>query len=127
MSGIEAAMLGVLARDAEAKISKTGKQYLRFTLRVGADDSVQWVSVLAFDPASIVIERKWGGTEAFHDTRFDPFLERNPNRPAIEEECPNVRLQSASRRLAACQSRRQTGDDGLCEIDQPWLRLRRRT
>jgi len=53
MSGIEAAMFGVLARDAEAKISKTGKQYLRFTLRVGADDSVQWVSVLAFDPAAI--------------------------------------------------------------------------
>jgi len=51
MSGIEAAFFGVLARDAEGKTSKTGKSYVRFTARVGDGDSVQWVSVLAFDPA----------------------------------------------------------------------------
>jgi single-stranded DNA-binding protein len=49
MSGIEAAFFGALARDAEAKVSKSGKSYLRFTARVGDGDSVSWVSVMAFD------------------------------------------------------------------------------
>jgi hypothetical protein len=33
MSGIEAAMLGVLGRDAESKTSKSGKNYLRLNRR----------------------------------------------------------------------------------------------
>jgi len=53
MSGIEAAFFGTLARDAESKVSKAGKPYLRFTARIGDGDGVQWVSVLAFDPAAI--------------------------------------------------------------------------
>jgi single-stranded DNA-binding protein len=55
MSGIEAAFFGVLGRDAEAKTSKAGRQYLRLSLRVGDGESAQWVSVMAFDPAVIEV------------------------------------------------------------------------
>ena len=46
---IEVAFFGTLARDAEAKVSKSGKSYLRFSARVGDGDGVSWVSVMAFD------------------------------------------------------------------------------
>ena len=52
MSGIECAFLGTLARAAEAKISKTGKQYVRLNVRVG-DTEAQWVNVLCFDQDAI--------------------------------------------------------------------------
>ena len=55
MSGIECAFLGTLGQDAELKISKSGRSYLRFSMRVGDGDSAQWLSVLAFDPEAIVI------------------------------------------------------------------------
>ena len=55
MSGIECAFLGTLGQDAELKISKSGRSYLRFSMRVGDGDSTQWLSVLAFDPEAIVI------------------------------------------------------------------------
>jgi single-stranded DNA-binding protein len=50
---IEAAFFGALARDSEAKVSKSGKSYLRFTVRSGDGDGAQWVSVLAFDERAI--------------------------------------------------------------------------
>jgi len=53
MGGIEAAFFGALARDAESKVSEVGKPYVRFTVRIGDGDGVQWVSVLAFDPTAI--------------------------------------------------------------------------
>ena len=34
MSGIECAFFGTLGRDAESKVSKTGKPYLRLNVRV---------------------------------------------------------------------------------------------
>jgi single-stranded DNA-binding protein len=46
---IDAAFFGVLGRDAERKTSKAGREYLRFNVRVGNGDDVQWVSVLAFN------------------------------------------------------------------------------
>jgi single-stranded DNA-binding protein len=49
VSGIEVAFFGALARDAEAKVSKSGKNYVRFTARVGDGDAVTWISVMAFD------------------------------------------------------------------------------
>ena len=55
MSGIECAFLGTLGQDAELKISKSGRSYIRFSMRVGDGDSAQWLSVLAFDPEAIVI------------------------------------------------------------------------
>jgi single-stranded DNA-binding protein len=54
MSGIECAFFGALARDAESKVSKSGKKYLRFTTRVGDGDAVSWVSVMAFDERATV-------------------------------------------------------------------------
>lgn len=53
MSGIEAAFFGALGRDAESKVSKTDKPYLRLSVRVGDGDSTQWISVMAFDSTAI--------------------------------------------------------------------------
>jgi single-stranded DNA-binding protein len=50
---IEAAFFGVLARDAEHKVSKGGKSYLRFSCRVGEGDGSQWISVTCFDEKAI--------------------------------------------------------------------------
>jgi single-stranded DNA-binding protein len=45
---IECALFGTLTRDAEPKVSKAGKSYLKLNVRVGDGDSVVWVSVMAF-------------------------------------------------------------------------------
>jgi single-stranded DNA-binding protein len=55
MSGIEAAFLGTLGRDAESKTSKSGKNYLRLNVRVGDGDAGQWISVMVFDQAAVQI------------------------------------------------------------------------
>ena len=53
MSGIEAAFFGALGRDAESKVSGSGKPYLRLNVRVRDGDDAQWISVMAFDPRAI--------------------------------------------------------------------------
>jgi single-stranded DNA-binding protein len=53
MSGIEAAFFGTLGKNAESKVSASGKQYLRLSVRVGDGDQAQWVSVMAFDKDAI--------------------------------------------------------------------------
>ena len=45
---IDCACYCVVARDAEPKISKSGKTYLRFTGRVGDGDAALWLNVMAF-------------------------------------------------------------------------------
>jgi single-strand DNA-binding protein len=45
---IDAAFYGTVVRDAEAKISKNGKAYARFTVRDGDGDAAQFVSVMYF-------------------------------------------------------------------------------
>jgi hypothetical protein len=55
---IEAAMFGVLGKDAERKTSGSGKSYLRLNLRVGDGDAAQWVSAMTFDPDAIAIADK---------------------------------------------------------------------
>ena len=57
--GIEAAFLGTLGKDAEAKTSGTGKQYLRANVRVGDGERAQWVNVTAFDADAIAAASKF--------------------------------------------------------------------
>lgn len=59
MSAIECAFLGVLGRDAEQKISKSGNSYLRLSVRVGDGDAATWVSVLSFDSAAVEISDRF--------------------------------------------------------------------
>ena len=56
---IEAAFFGALGQVAEQKISKSGRPYLRFSVRIGDGDGAQWVSVLAFDPQAVDIADKF--------------------------------------------------------------------
>ena len=48
MSGIECAFLGTLGQDAELKISKSGRSYIRFSMRVGDGDFGAVVKRLSF-------------------------------------------------------------------------------
>jgi single-strand DNA-binding protein len=50
---IECAFFGTLGRDAEAKTSKSGKEYLRLNVRVGDGDAAQWINVTSFDASAI--------------------------------------------------------------------------
>jgi single-stranded DNA-binding protein len=52
---IECALFGILGRDAESKVSKNGKPYLRLNVRVGDGDSAQWASAMVFDADAIAI------------------------------------------------------------------------
>lgn len=45
---IKCSFTGTIFRDAELRTSKAGKQYLRFSARVGHGDRVQWVGVMVF-------------------------------------------------------------------------------
>lgn len=59
MSGIEAAMFGALGRDAEAKTSKSGKNYLRLNIRVGDGDAAQWVNARFSTPRPSMWPTGW--------------------------------------------------------------------
>jgi hypothetical protein len=63
MSGIEAAFFGALGRDAESKVSKAGKPYLRLNIRVGDGDGAQWVSAMVFDQSAIDAASEWSGQD----------------------------------------------------------------
>lgn len=56
---IEAAFFGSLGRDADHKTSKSGKPYLRLSVRVGDGDDVQWLTVMAFDENAIEAAEKY--------------------------------------------------------------------
>jgi single-stranded DNA-binding protein len=45
--------------DAESKVSKSGKPYLRLNVRAGDGDAAQWVSVMAFDPEAVSLASKF--------------------------------------------------------------------
>ena len=45
---IDCAFYGLAVRDAELKTSQKGKPYARFTVRVGAGEGAQFVSVMYF-------------------------------------------------------------------------------
>lgn len=50
---IECAFFGSLARDAEAKTSKAGKQYLRLNVRVENGEAAQFINTTVFDTDAI--------------------------------------------------------------------------
>jgi len=49
---IDCAFYGFLAGDAETKVSKAGKPWVRLRVGVGKDNDLQWVSVAAFGKAA---------------------------------------------------------------------------
>jgi single-strand DNA-binding protein len=49
---IEVAFHGFLSADAEAHVSKAGKNWTRLRVGVGKDDAVQWLSVAVFGKAA---------------------------------------------------------------------------
>jgi single-stranded DNA-binding protein len=49
---IDCAFYGFLAGDAETKVSKAGKTWVRLRVGVGKDDNLQWVSVAVFGQAA---------------------------------------------------------------------------
>jgi len=58
MSAIESAFFGALGRDAESKVSKSGKPYLRLNVRVGDGEAAQWVNATVFDTKAIEVADK---------------------------------------------------------------------
>jgi single-stranded DNA-binding protein len=59
MSNIECAFFATLARDAELKTSKAGKEYLNIGGRIGTGDDVQWIQIRSFDPDAIANAAKF--------------------------------------------------------------------
>jgi single-stranded DNA-binding protein len=59
---IECAFFGTVGRDAEAKTSKNGRPYLRFSAREGDGDAAQWITVMYFgqDAAELAPEVQKG-------------------------------------------------------------------
>jgi single-stranded DNA-binding protein len=50
---IEAALFGMLGKDAETKTSAAGKTYLRLNIRTGDGDAAQWINAMCFDADAI--------------------------------------------------------------------------
>jgi single-stranded DNA-binding protein len=72
MSGIECAFFGALGRDAESKVSKNGRSYLKLNVRVGDGDAAQWVSVMCFDERAIdVADKMTKGARVYCEGRIE--------------------------------------------------------
>jgi single-stranded DNA-binding protein len=67
---IECAMFGTLVTDAECKVSKNGKPYLRFRLAVGSGDDVQFVSVMLFGDNVDELSDATKGTRVYAEGRL---------------------------------------------------------
>lgn len=55
---IEAALFGMLGKDAETKTSATGKPYLRLNIRTGDGDAAQWINAMCFDADAIALAER---------------------------------------------------------------------
>jgi single-strand DNA-binding protein len=62
---IDCAFHGFLAADAETKVSKAGKPWVRLRIGVGKDDDLQWVNVAAFGPAAEVAAKLKKGDRCY--------------------------------------------------------------
>jgi single-strand DNA-binding protein len=62
---IDCAFFGFLAADAETKVSKAGKTWVRLRVGVGKDDDLQWVSVASFGHAAEVAAKLKKGDRCY--------------------------------------------------------------
>jgi single-stranded DNA-binding protein len=63
---IHAAFFGTLGGDAELKVSKAGRQYLRFRVHTGTGEGAAWVGVMAFvDDAAELEQKLWKGASVY--------------------------------------------------------------
>jgi single-stranded DNA-binding protein len=62
---IDCAFFGFLAADAETKVSKAGKMWVRLRVGVGKDDDLQWVSVAVFGQAAEVAAKLKKGDRVY--------------------------------------------------------------
>jgi single-strand DNA-binding protein len=66
MNTIECAFTGRVGTEPELKTSAAGKPWLRFSVAVGADDSIQWVQVACFgDRAQALAESLLKGDRVY--------------------------------------------------------------
>jgi single-strand DNA-binding protein len=62
---IDCAFYGFVAADAETKVSKAGKPWVRLRVGVGKDDDLQWVSVAVFGEAAEVAAKLKKGDRVY--------------------------------------------------------------
>jgi single-stranded DNA-binding protein len=62
---IDCAFYGFLAADAETKVSKAGKPWVRMRVGVGKDDDLQWISVAVFGLAAEVAAKLKKGDRCY--------------------------------------------------------------
>jgi single-strand DNA-binding protein len=62
---IDCAFFGFLAADAETRVSKAGKPWVRLRVGVGKDDDLQWISVAVFGQAAEVAARLKKGDRVY--------------------------------------------------------------
>jgi len=62
---IDCAFFGFVAADAETKVSKAGKTWVRLRVGVGKDDDLQWVSVAVFGQAAEVAAKLKKGDRVY--------------------------------------------------------------
>ena len=62
---IDCAFYGFVAADAESKVSKAGKTWVRLRIGVGKDDDLQWVSVAVFGQAAEVAAKLKKGDRVY--------------------------------------------------------------
>jgi single-stranded DNA-binding protein len=62
---IDTAFYGFLAADAETKVSKAGKPWVRLRVGVGKDEDLQWISVAVFGLAAEVAAKLKKGDRCY--------------------------------------------------------------
>jgi single-strand DNA-binding protein len=62
---IDCAFYGFLAADAETKVSKAGKPWVRLRVGVGKDEDLQWISVAVFGLAAEVAAKLKKGDRCY--------------------------------------------------------------
>ena len=115
MSGIECAFFGVLGRDAEAKTSQVGKDYLRLNVRTGDGDKAQWVNVTSFDVQAIAAAEKLvKGARVYVEgqIKLDKWTDKDgAERHGLSCLSWHTRLSAIGRNKSRKQDAREDGDE----------------